>query len=431
MRAWLLFLALAAALAYALVLPLMRLNQRRTAGRAEVVFPQFQERLLTYVERQQSADPMLELLAADTHSVAKQTHPENVAPPKSIFAFATGAGAAGAILLWLILAGPGFLGFGANLLWAGTPRSGVGALYYDIQVSPGNKLVRRRDDVPITATLTGFQAPEVRLFTRFKSSTKWETVNMLPRASSSAYEFNFAALSEPLEYYVEAGGVKSKTYKLDVVDLPAITHIKSTYHLPSWLAQPDRVEDPSGDLRAVVGTMAEVAIQTDRPLQNGVIEMEDGSRIPFEAGAGGTLVAKVPLQKDGLYHIAALEQGESVRLTSDYFIEAQEDQAPSVRLTHPTGDVKVLPIEEVTVNVQADDDFGIQGLDLHYSVNGAPEKTVSLLTNKGVKSAEGKTMLALEDFKLSPGDIVSIYATARDARSTSQTDISFIEALAV
>jgi hypothetical protein len=265
-----LFLALAVALAYALVIPLMRLNQRRTAGRAEVVFPQFQERLLTYVERQQSADPMLELLAADTNSVAKQTQPENVAPPKSIFAFFTGAGAAGAILVWLILAGPGFLGFGANLLWAGAPKSGVGASYYDIQVSPGNKLVRRRDDVPITATLSGFQAPEVRLFTRFKSSTKWETVNMLPRASSSAYEFNFAALSEPLEYYVEAGGVKSKTYKLDVIDLPAITHVKTTYHLPSWLGEPDRIEDPSGDLRAVIGTVAEVAIQTDKPLQNGV-----------------------------------------------------------------------------------------------------------------------------------------------------------------
>ena len=62
---------------------------------------------------------------------------------------ATGAGAAGAILLWLILAGPGFLGYGANLLWAGAPKSGIDTPYYDIQVTPGNKLVRRRDDVPI------------------------------------------------------------------------------------------------------------------------------------------------------------------------------------------------------------------------------------------------------------------------------------------
>ena len=32
------------------------------------------------------------------------------------------------------------------------------------------------------------------------------------------------------------------------------------------------------------------------------------------------------------------------------------------------------------------------------------------------------------DFNLAPGDIVSLYATAKDARNTSQTDMFFIEA---
>jgi hypothetical protein len=393
-----------------------------------VVFPQFEQRLLTFVERSDAQDPMLELLAMDTREVARKSAPERVAPPKSIFAFATGAGAAGAVLLWLILGGPGFLGFGANLLWAGTPKSGVGAAYYDIQVTPGSKTVKRKWDVPITATLVGFQAPEVRLFTKFQSTTKWEAVTMLPRPASTAYEFNFAALSEPMEYYVEAAGVKSKTFKLEVVDLPAVTHITTTYHLPSWLGMKDQVEDPSGDLHAVAGTTAEVAITTDRPLANGAIEFQDGSKIPLTAGANGTLMAKVPIEKDGLYHFASLEAGDSVRLTADYFIEAQEDQPPTVRITHPGADAKVLPIEEVAINVQAEDDFALQAMDLHYSVNGTAEKVVPLLANKGVKTAEGKTLLALEDFKMQPGDIVSMYATAKDAKQQSQTDIIFIEA---
>ncbi len=71
----------------------------------------------------------------------------------------------------------------------------------------------------------------------------------------------------------------SKTYKLDVVDLPGIKHIKVTYHFPSWLGIKDGVEDPGGDLRAVQGTTAELTVETDRPLKNGVIEMDDGSHI--------------------------------------------------------------------------------------------------------------------------------------------------------
>src|SRR5947208_1876492 len=46
-----LFVALAVALGFGLVLPLMGLNQRRSAGKAEAACPEFQERLLTYVER--------------------------------------------------------------------------------------------------------------------------------------------------------------------------------------------------------------------------------------------------------------------------------------------------------------------------------------------------------------------------------------------
>lgn len=156
-----LFLSLAAAVGFALVIPLLRLNRRKTAGRAETSFPEFQERLLTYVERSEQPGPMLDLLAMDTMNVAQSTQPERVAPPKSIFALATSAGAAGAVLLWLILAGPGFLGYGASLLWAGSPRAGVGK-FYDIVVQPGNKLVRRRADQLVTAQLT-FEAPQVRL----------------------------------------------------------------------------------------------------------------------------------------------------------------------------------------------------------------------------------------------------------------------------
>ena len=109
---------------------------------------------------------------------------------------------------------------------------------------------------------------------------------MLPRANGTAYEFLFAALAEPVEYYVEAAGVKSKTFKLDVADLPSVKHMKVTYHFPSWLGLPDEIEDPGGDLRAVAGTVAELTVQTDRPLKNGVIELDDGSHIALEPQSG-------------------------------------------------------------------------------------------------------------------------------------------------
>ena len=108
------------------------------------------------------------------------------------------------------------------------------------------------------------------------------------------------------------------------------------------------------------------------------------------------------------------------------FIEAQRDKPPEIKMTRPGRDYKASPIEEVAVQVEAKDDFGLKSLELHYSVNGGPEKVVPL--QSGGKTATGTSMIALEDYKIEPGDVVSLYAVAKDARTTTSTDIYFIEA---
>jgi hypothetical protein len=179
----------------------------------------------------------------------------------------------------------------------------------------------------------------VRLFARYKSTSKWEETAMLGRASGSVYEYLFASLAEPVEYYVEAGGVKSKTFKLDVIDLPMIKKIKVTYHYPAWLGMKDMTEDPGGDLRAVAGTIAEVSVETDRPLRSGVVELDNGNKINVE-GSGTSLTVKIPIEKDGIYHFSAIEQGQSVRLSEDYFIEARLDNPPTVHIVKPRSDAR-------------------------------------------------------------------------------------------
>ncbi len=94
------------------------------------------------------------------------------------------------------------------------------------------------------------------------------------------------------------------------------------------------------------------------------------------------------MDKDGLYHIAAIDRGENVRLSEDFFIEARKDSPPTVKIDRPGRDAKVNPIEEVTITVNADDDFALNEVALHYSVNGGAEKTVQMLPQKGVKTAE-------------------------------------------
>jgi hypothetical protein len=423
-----LLFALILAVTFGIALPLIALNRRRAARQAEEMFPEFKQRLVTFAERDaEKREPFLDLLALDTLNVARAAEPKSLVPDKKLATFLSVGAVSLCVLVWLILAGPGYLGHGAALLWAATPHGGS-APFYDIQVVPGDISVRRNSDLIVTAQLIGLQTQSVRLYARYQSASKWDQVPMRPQAGGPGFQFVFAGLPESVEYYVEAGPLDSKHFNIRVLDLPNVKNVRVTYRYPSWTHLQNVTEARGGDLRAVEGTEADLEVETDKSMRDGILVLDDEQQIRLTAGEGNVYKGTVRMEKDGVYHVAALDQGQPVRLSNDFFIEARKAEPPNVIIARPGHDYRASPIEEVTVAVKADDEFGVSELTLHYSVNGGPEQAVDLLKQKGAKQADGSTILSLEDFKAVPGDVVSLYAIAKDANSESRTDISFIQA---
>ena len=420
-----LFLILAAALSATLITPLLRLNTKRVAREAGRQHPELGERLLTFVERRNSGDPFLPLLAADSLSLTSGASADSIAAPSRSLAFGSVALVTALMLLWLGMRGPGYFGYGTSLLW-GVSKEETRP-FYSISLEPGDQRVRRHSDQIISAHLHGFYSHQASLFVRYARSTRWEETAMRPQPDAAGFQFLLVGLPEDIEYYVVSNGIHSPSAKLTAVDLPRVTHLTVTYHFPSIYGRKDESDDPGGDLRAIQGTVASLDIETDKPLATGSIVMDNGK--PIELTGESTLHhASVPIEKDGAYHIATIDSGQTVRLSDDYFIEARRDSPPTISILRPNRDARATPIEEVPIELQARDDNGVMALDLHYSVNGGAEQTRSVLNARGSKDTRGTTMLTLEDFKLVPGDIVTLYGTARDAKTTARSDIYFIEA---
>ena len=205
----------------------------------------------------------------------------------------------------------------------------------------------------ITAHLLGFNAHQVTLHAKYGDATKWDATVMQSGRDGNAYQFKFVGLSDQVEYYVQADNTESKHFKIAVRDLPGVKRVKVRCISRPNLRLKDAVQDPGGDIRAVEGTQADISVLTDKPLDHGVLVMEDGSKLDLlKAMATGsprrwTSIKMVPTM---LPHWTMAKRFASATITSS---KSGKDEPPSVRITNPGKDPKVSPIEEVPVTIEA------------------------------------------------------------------------------
>ena len=318
------------------------------------------------------------------------------------------------------LMGPSSLRYGlAALLFPTMDAASVNP--YSISVLPGDTTISRGSDQMVTATLEGFDGGDVSVFMRSGSDETFQRLSML-RDPIDGYEVMLLAVDDRTEYFVESAGIRSSTFSIDVADLPHVDRLDLTYYFPRYTGLDPRTREDGGDVAALAGTRVDVRIHPTMATPGGQL-LRDGAPVTdLTVEADGTLLASFTVSEPGFYSIVlARDNGEMVPASPEYNIDVLADRAPSIRFSDPGRDITASPIEEVYLEVRADDDYGIGDIRLVYSVNGGEEDTLSIFEGSGASLSEVSTghTLFLEDSELEVGDLVSYYALVRDNRTRS------------
>jgi hypothetical protein len=300
-----------------------------------------------------------------------------------------------------------------------------------LEVTPGSQRIRAGTALVIDARLVGNTAP-VAAVLQVANGDQWRSVEMAVPAPG-AFRTAMDAVWTSFKYRVVAGAVISPTYEITAVRPPRVARIDVDYTYPPGLNLPPRSETDAGDIYAPAGTEVRLHVTTDQPAAKGQMSLATGGPVALSEDKPGTWSASLKVAADNSYRVALSDRdGLSSPGDTEYFIRVLEDRPPDVRLTKPATDRSVTRLEEVEIEAQAEDDYGVDRLELVYSVRGEAEKTVPLPIPRSETTVTGRHLLYLEDLDVAPGDFVSYYVRARDlTRGTrpneARSDIFFLE----
>jgi hypothetical protein len=182
-------------------------------------------------------------------------------------------------------------------------RSAEAAVPYRVTVAPGDVSLPRGADLPVSALLSGFHSDQVELLTRREGDSTFQRMPMLTRPDAGGYELRLLGLNQALDYYVEAGGVRSPVFRATVLDLPYVERLEVELRFPEYTGLPPRLFADGGDIAAPAGTLVRVRAVPTQPVVGGTVQLGNGRSVALVPDSAGALRGEFRVEEPGLYHL--------------------------------------------------------------------------------------------------------------------------------
>jgi hypothetical protein len=340
-----------------------------------------------------------------------------------------GMQAAGGLLLLAIVLAPasGALRRAAETAW-------VALVPAAIEIRPGDARVRAGEPVRIQAVVRGRRGSLTRVIPTLTVSSGGDARSVPMAADGDAFVFAFESVDRSFTYRVTAGASSSAEHTITALFPPRVTQIDLHYEYPAFTKLPERDEANGGDIYGPEGTRVRVRVHVDKPIASGELAFGSSRAASLRAGGGHVLEADLVLARDDSYRVR-LTDADGLASTGDteYFIRLMDDLPPTVRIVRPAGDQQITPLEEVVIEARADDDHGVAALELVFATPGGKTRVVPFTTSEDTEVARiGRHLLAAEELRVQPGDVISYYARARDVArgkrpTETRSDLFFLE----
>jgi len=358
---------------------------------------------------------------------------------------------------------------------------------YHITVTPGDTTVELGTPVVILARFDGRVPREASLVSTPLDAGPFGAAREEPQKIALAKNLNdpvfgghIAEVKSDLLYHIEYAGTRTRDYMISVYEHPQLTRADAKIIYPSYTRLPEKVVIDTRQVSAVEGSHIILTFTLNKSVTTARLV----PRGPAESGPDpvrGAVLAALDLTVDeehpNIYTTSitakqsrryelrlADADGRTNKMPQRFAIDVYKNLPPEIKTVFPGRDVLASPLEELSLEAEVSDDYGLTGYGLSYSLAGAQpdqgpysgSEDITLLSpaesasgragQSGIPAFAGTSLplhkqgdkyhmqylLALEDLNAQPDQLLTYHFWADDTGPDGKTrrtssDMYFVE----
>lgn len=308
---------------------------------------------------------------------------------------------------------------------------------YAITVEPGDVELERGSDLLVLARFADEATLPRDVILSTIDAAGEKNLPLTQSLSDPIFAGRVPEVRGDMTYRLAYAGERTQDYRVTVFDYPELERADAELNYPSYTTLPQRHVEDVRQLSVVEGTEIALFCRLNKPVKSALLQpTADGEPLVLDASkddAALYVVRFVPLKSIRYRLELADDRGRNNRRSAEFVIDVVPNRPPELKIVFPRKDLKVSPLQEVPLEAEVLDDYGVVRWGLAFELTGKKAESITLGEKLvGKEKASGKRSVALEDLHAKPDELLAYHAWAEDVgpdgkprRTTS--DIYFAE----
>ena len=288
---------------------------------------------------------------------------------------------------------------------------------YHISVSPGDTEVESGSPVVILARFDGRVPPEATLYIGPLGREK-QPITLAKNLDDPVFGGVIQNVTSDMRYHIEYIGRRTRDYEISTYRYPAMERADANIVYPAYTNLPQKLIKDTRQISVIEGSKVTLTFTLNKAVARAQLVAKDRAAVELIGDSEYVNIYKTSItpMQDQRYELHLTDsQGRANKMPPRFVIDVHKNLPPSLKPLFPNRDIQASSLEELSLEAEVLDDFGVTGYGLSYTLAGVTSVDLELSQAAEARNKQQiEYVLPLEDLNAQADQLLTYYFWAND-----------------